>query len=190
MYYKNFKYLISALGKTQKIVLSEFGYGSDAVVYEWKKGATPPPIKISRIANYFTRELNLPSDLLGNGQALLDTDIEALFTARGLPPSGSVRESGTLYHVSPDQNKPIDQISLSTQELTFLSALRKQGGSSEIPLSEPALQTLLELSHLTGGIGTNNQSGFTKALRGLRHVRETFDERTEDDPKSTETDKK
>jgi len=100
-----------------------------------------------------------------------------------------VRTSETSYQAG---NETVDLQSVATQELSFIASLRKQAGSTQIPLDPSALQTLLEMSSLTGGIGTENQLGFTRALRGLHRSRSDEADKRRDAPdkKDQETKKK
>jgi transcriptional regulator with XRE-family HTH domain len=181
MILKNVKFLTSRAGKTVASFAAEINI-SEASIYYWGKGKVPTSNTLKRIANYFSETLDIPIGIFEDGKALLTKDFSKMFPAQILPKvkkDHAVRSSDISYQAG---NETLDLQSVATQELSFIASLRKQAGSTQIPLDPSALQTLLEMSSLTGGIGTENQSGFTRALRGLHRSRSDEGDKRRDGP--------
>jgi hypothetical protein len=186
MYFKNFKYLLLLSEKTQRTVLSDLGYGSEAAVYEWSKGATPPAVKLRRIADYFTRTLNLPITILRDGQALIDTDLEQLFAAQGLL---KISQAPTPPHESASAlGEILPPGEISGHEKAFLISIRRLiHGRPDIPAGENSLNQILELEALAGP-GSDTHRSIIRMIQGLRHA--LHEARKKIDLPDSEADKK
>ena len=140
---------------------------SEGTLLKWGKGTIPSQYTLRRIADYFTRTLNLPITILRDGQALLDTDLEQLFAAQGLlkisqatnPPHESASALGEIL--------PPGEI--SGHEKAFLISIRRLiHGRPDIPAGENSLNQILELEALAGP-GSDTHRSIIRMIQWLRH---------------------
>lgn len=140
MYYKNFKYLLSKTGKTQRVVLNELGYDSEAVVHEWSNGKKPRPGKLKRISSYFSRELKIPIERFRDGNAFLEDD----FSAWLLP----VNDPSTAHQSRPTPDLMAGNQPTAQEFINFIAHI--ENGTDKIPPSPRTLARIMQLIQLTG----------------------------------------
>ena len=185
MFIKNFKTLVKLTGKTQKLVCSEM-HVTESAIWQWEHKTNPTGNTLRRIAHYFTLELDLPPDLLGDGKILLTEDVEKVIAARNLP---DPRKQQVHQEPQPYQATEIPPLSTITDhELRFLSSVRRLiHGRPDIPVGEISLNQILELETLAGP-GSENHRSLIRMIQGLRYAGNQI--RKKADPPNSEVDKK
>ena len=168
MFIKNFKYLISLTGKTQKLVCSEMNI-TESAVWQWTNKTDPTKNTLRRIARYFSDSLLIPIDLFEDGNALLLKDFEILIKEKRIqaqPLQGTDKTVDSSLKTA--ENLSLGEI--TDQEKSFLATIRRLiHGRPDIPASHTSLSQILELETLTLP-GSDTHQSIIRMIQGLRRV--------------------
>ena len=115
MYYKNFIFFVSKTGKTQKLVSQEL-HITESTIWQWRHGRKPNRNNLMRIAEYFSKELNIPYSLFKDGQALLTKDFEKILAKQKT--IGYIEEAQSPHQGSPGRG----ETRIAKEEITRRSA--------------------------------------------------------------------
>jgi len=132
---------------------NEYGV-ADSTISNWKAGKTPAkgPRKstLKKLARFFTEKLNLPSELLKNGQILLEKDISDLVEQElqnpHIPPQRLPRDTTSVGGgILPSEQEP------TAHEKQLIALLRElDRGSREYEVSPATLNTLIDFFKTCG----------------------------------------
>ncbi len=191
MYFKNFKYLLSLTGQTQRVALEFLGF-TEAAVYQWKQGSKPSSGNLRRIARYFSETLSIPYDLFEDGKALLEKDFEKIFKENGIEAHSLQSKKAEPFGVPKsnlvtDENTSLGEI--SDHEKAFLASIRRLfNNRPDIPASEKSLSQIVELETLAGP-GSDVRRSLIRMIQGLKqYVRDTSGKGTSSKTKEDDTD--